>query len=131
MPRIIAHKNLLWLRGLALLIISLVALIYYTGYAAPRSSDPIQAESVRPAQPTTTLDRIKAKGVLTALTRYNASSYFIYRGQLMGYDYELLRLLADHLGVELRIITTRGWDEMFAALESGAGEIIEIGRAHV
>ncbi len=128
MSRIITPKNLIWLSSIILLTGSLLTILYCNGHAVLRvnavASDPNKYETIRRVKPTTTLDRIKAKGVLTALTRYNANSYFIYHGQLMGYDYELLKLLAGHLGVELRIITPNGWDEMFSALESGAGDII-------
>ncbi len=45
------------------------------------------------------LAEIQAEGKLRALIAYSATSYFLYRGQPMGYEYELLRRLADDLGV--------------------------------
>lgn len=70
------------------------------------------------------LAKIKEKGELVALTRYNTSSYFIYKGQPMGYEYEMLKLLADYLEVDLKIVVTDEWNGMFNALESGEGDII-------
>jgi membrane-bound lytic murein transglycosylase F len=45
------------------------------------------------------LDKIKQRGKLIALTRFNANSYFLYKGQPMGYEYELLNLLAENTWV--------------------------------
>ena len=37
---------------------------------------------------------ILADGKLVAVTDYNATSYFIYKGEPMGYQYDMLRDLA-------------------------------------
>lgn len=70
------------------------------------------------------LEQIKEKGKLVALTGYNSYSYFIYRGEPMGYEYELIKKFADYLGVELEIIVVRDIDKMFEMLNSGQGDII-------
>ncbi len=70
------------------------------------------------------LEQIRERGRLIALTRYNANSYFIYRGQPMGFEYELLTRLADHLGVRLEIRVPATWDSLFILLYRGEGDII-------
>ncbi|HET9487525.1 MAG TPA: lytic transglycosylase F, partial [Chryseosolibacter sp.] len=40
------------------------------------------------------LDAIKKRGYINALVDNNSISYFIYKGQPMGYEYELLSLFA-------------------------------------
>ncbi len=70
------------------------------------------------------LDPIHERGRLIALTRYNANSYFIYRGQPMGFEYELLTRLAEHLGVRLEIRVPATWDSLFILLYRGEGDII-------
>ncbi|MBN1638082.1 MAG: transporter substrate-binding domain-containing protein [Ignavibacteriales bacterium] len=70
------------------------------------------------------LEQIREKGKLVALTGYNAYSYFIYRGQPMGYEYELIKKFADHLGLELEITVVRDIDKMFEMLNAGEGDII-------
>lgn len=40
------------------------------------------------------LEQIKKDGVLRALVVYSSTSYFLYRGQAMGFEYELLTQLA-------------------------------------
>ena len=70
------------------------------------------------------LDVIRERGVLKALVDNSSTSYFIYKGQLMGYEYELLFLLAEEIGVSLEIILTPSIDEAFKKLNNGEGDII-------
>jgi membrane-bound lytic murein transglycosylase F len=70
------------------------------------------------------LDRIRERKKLIALTGYSYSSYFIYKGTPMGYEYELLEKLADHLGVELEIVIVQDLNEIFGMLNRGEGDII-------
>lgn len=49
------------------------------------------------------LNAILERGKLIAVTDLGSTSYFIYRGEPMGYQYELLQSFAMHLGVELEI----------------------------
>ena len=49
------------------------------------------------------LDEIRNANRLVALTGYNAYSYFIYKGQPMGFEYDLVKKLAGYLNVELKI----------------------------
>ena len=62
-------------------------------------------------------EKIKQRGRLIALTDYNSTSYFIYRGTPMGFQYDLLRMLAEHLGVNLEIIVSSDLDESFNKLK--------------
>jgi membrane-bound lytic murein transglycosylase F len=61
---------------------------------------------------------------LVALTGYNAYSYFIYKGQPMGFDYELVRKLADNLHLQLELRIVNDISEMFRLVNSGEGDII-------
>lgn len=73
---------------------------------------------------TVDLDQIKKKGKLVAITGYNAYSYFIYKGQPMGYEYELLKRLAADLELDLEIRIIHELEEMIEALNSGKGDLI-------
>ncbi|MFL5728593.1 MAG: transporter substrate-binding domain-containing protein [Cytophagaceae bacterium] len=70
------------------------------------------------------LDQIKKRKKLIALTGYSYTSYFIYKGTPMGYEYDLLKMLADDLGVELEIVIVNDMDEIFDMLNRGEGDII-------
>ena len=70
------------------------------------------------------LDQIKERGSLTAILNNSSTGYFIYRGQPMGYEYELLTLLAQSLDVSLSIEVTNDIEEAFQLLNRGEGDII-------
>jgi len=73
------------------------------------------------------LDEIKQSGVLRAITTNSSTSYFVYRGQVMGYEYELLNRLADHLKLELEIIVARDNLDLFVQLLNGNADLIASG----
>ncbi len=73
------------------------------------------------------LEDIRERDTLRAIMTYSSTSYFLYRGQPMGYEYELLKRLADHLDLELEVIIADDMDKMFAMLNSGEGDIIAHG----
>ncbi len=72
------------------------------------------------------LEQIKEQGSLTAITDYNSTNYFIYRGQPMGYQYELLRDLAKHLDISLEIVVSNDLEETFNCLRMGDCDLIAI-----
>jgi len=72
----------------------------------------------------TDLTEIRERGKLIAITGYDATSYFIYKGRPMGYEFELLSLLANHLGVKLEILISKDRDELFRLIERGEGDIL-------
>lgn len=67
---------------------------------------------------------IKEKGVLRVITSNNPASYFMWRGELMGFDYELIRHFAKqhHLRVSVKVKDSAS--EMFEALQAGEGDVI-------
>ncbi|MFP4097122.1 MAG: transporter substrate-binding domain-containing protein [Cyclobacteriaceae bacterium] len=70
------------------------------------------------------LPQIKERGKLVALTTFSPTSYFLYRGRTMGFEYELLELLAEKLDVELEIKVAEDLDELTNMLRRGEGDII-------
>ncbi|MDZ7776534.1 MAG: transporter substrate-binding domain-containing protein [Bacteroidales bacterium] len=73
------------------------------------------------------LDDIIARDTLKAIMTYSSTSYFLYRGQAMGYEYELLKRLADHLDLHLKIVIAPDMDKMFNMLQNGKGDLIAHG----
>lgn len=70
------------------------------------------------------LTQIKDSGELVVLTLYSSTSYFIYRGQDMGFQYELSEQFAKSLGVKLRIEVAKNVPELIQKLLAGEGDII-------
>ncbi len=73
------------------------------------------------------LDSIMARGSLIAVTDYNSTNYFIYKGETMGFNYELLQAFADHLGVDLEIITENHPGDAIKMLKTGKADLLAIG----
>lgn len=69
-------------------------------------------------------EKVFERGELIALTAYSSSSYFIYKGQTLGYEYELLKNLADYLEVDLRINIVDDIDSILTYLDQGKGDIV-------
>ncbi|WP_439153329.1 transglycosylase SLT domain-containing protein [Winogradskyella sp.] len=73
------------------------------------------------------LEAIRNDGVLKALVVYSSTSYFLYRGQAMGFEYELLQRLADHLDLKLEIVVSKDLDAEFEVLNRGDVDLIAHG----
>jgi membrane-bound lytic murein transglycosylase F len=75
------------------------------------------------------LTEIRSEGKLRALIVYSATGYFIYKGQPMGYEYELLRRLAANLGLDLELRVAKDLDQMLEILQSGQVDLVAHGLA--
>ncbi|MGM0768839.1 MAG: membrane-bound lytic murein transglycosylase MltF [Pseudomonadota bacterium] len=71
----------------------------------------------------TTLQEIRSEGVLHIITRTAPSIYFEGRDGITGYDYELARRFADHLGVELRVRVADNNTEILSVLDRNFAHI--------
>lgn len=76
--------------------------------------------------PTAELDlkAIKKRGVLKAVVDNSSTGYFLYKGQPMGYEYDLLDLFAKYLKVRLEVHVTTSIDEAFEMVNNGEVDII-------
>jgi len=70
------------------------------------------------------IDSIRHRGYITVLVDNNSVSYFIYRGLPMGYEYDLLKLVAKKLNVKLKVKVISGIGESIDMLNRGDGDII-------
>jgi len=73
------------------------------------------------------LEEIREDGVLRALIIYSSTSYFLYRGQPMGFEYELLEQLAAYLDLELELVISTNLDTEFEVLNRGDVDLIAHG----
>ena len=69
---------------------------------------------------------IHAAGRLIALTDFNSTDYFIYRGEPMGYQYELLKALAQYLNIDLEIRVDNDLERSFRKLNAGECDVLAI-----
>ena len=70
------------------------------------------------------LQQIKDSGELVVLTLYSSTTYFNYRGQEMGFQYELSQQFAQSLGVKLTVKVARSVKELIQQLKAGEGDLI-------
>ncbi|HER08394.1 MAG TPA: transporter substrate-binding domain-containing protein [Bacteroides sp.] len=70
------------------------------------------------------LEEIREEGKLRVVTEYNSISYFIYRGQPMGFQYQMLQELANHLELELEVDVNNNLKENFEHLARNEVDLI-------
>ena len=97
---------------------SLLLLAFISGCDMDINSKKLSAiQSVRD------IEDIKRIGVLTTVTDFNSTNYFIYKGEPMGYQFDMLQAFAQHIGVKLELIAENNLDEAFQMLENGEVDI--------
>jgi membrane-bound lytic murein transglycosylase F len=70
------------------------------------------------------MDGILSRGTLRVAVDNNSSSFYIYRGSRMGFEYELLLDLGKQLGVQIEFVVASDIDEAFSKLEEGKVDLI-------
>lgn len=70
------------------------------------------------------LSEIRDRGKLVVLTENSSTSFFIYRGEPMGFEYELLERLAEYLEVDLEIVIAEDMNDIFNQLNSGQVDLL-------
>jgi len=102
-----------------LLLPAFFALMLIVGIGCRNQPKPIEEENT-----CRDLQQIRDSGELVVLTLYSSTSYFIYRGQEMGFQYELSEQFARSLGVKLRVEVARNETELINKLLTGEGDMI-------
>jgi membrane-bound lytic murein transglycosylase F len=70
------------------------------------------------------LPGIRARGRLRMVTIDGPASYYLWRGELMGFDYELMQRFARHNHLELEIVLAGAADQLVPWLLEGRGDVI-------
>jgi len=68
--------------------------------------------------------KIRQRKTLRIITRNSASTYFIWRGEILGFEYELARKFADRHHLRLEVIVPTGRDDLIPWLQKGRGDIV-------
>lgn len=66
-------------------------------------------------------------GRLRMLTVNSATTYYLWRGELLGFDYELMDAFAKANDLALEVIVASGIDQLFAWLQAGRGDVVAAG----
>jgi len=92
----------------------------------PPSPPPQPADSVT-SSANVGLAAIRARGKLRLLTRSNGTSYFVWHGRTMGFDYELASRFAKWLQVGLDVVVPTSWGDLLPMLKAGQGDLAAAG----
>jgi membrane-bound lytic murein transglycosylase F len=103
--------------------ISFLFIVFLSVISCDKENRLVYTETVPPRD----LDKILAEGKIRAVTNVNQTSYFIYKGEPMGFHFELLKKFADHLELELEVITSNDIDEALGYLQAGTADLVAIG----
>ena len=70
------------------------------------------------------LSSIKDRGILRVITNANPSHYYLHKGKLRGFEYELLREFALRHRLRVDVVLANSQKEMFSLLKQGKGDVI-------
>ena len=101
--------------------VALLIVAGLVGAAIVSASDPEQVIEI-PDPIERDLADIVERDTLVALTTYNSTSYFLYRGSPMGYEYELLKDFADEAELTL-VMQVVPRDSILYYLNTGRGDV--------
>jgi membrane-bound lytic murein transglycosylase F len=96
------------------IIISLIAFLLLCNCDGKQKSEDIAID----------FPEIIEKGEITAVTLYGSTSYFQFKLQLMGYEYELIADFAKQHQLKLNIIVAENESHLIEILQSGEADIV-------
>lgn len=70
------------------------------------------------------LPQISKRKRLVAIIDQNSTDYFVFKGEPMGFQFEMLKQLGQFLNLEVEIIVSNNMDDDFLALFEGKADII-------
>ncbi|TVV45421.1 membrane-bound lytic murein transglycosylase MltF [Thalassolituus sp. C2-1] len=82
--------------------------------------------SVRPNN----LEQVRMHGEIVMVTRNSPTSFYEDRSGPAGYEFELARAFADHLGVTLNVVVADNLNDIFSTLETGKAAFAAAGLTH-
>lgn len=103
----------------SLFVIIGIVCICFTQYSTKQ-------DAVSPPVPINNYDltQIKKRGKIIALTDNSSTSFYIYKGDSLGFEYEQLSLFAKEIGVELQMVMAKNMDTIFNQLNTCEVDII-------
>ena len=112
----ILHKKLSFLS-----IIPLFVIFFLSCSPKADQNEPGQTAQIDPVD--FDFEKIKERGYINAIVDNSATSYFIYKGKPMGYEYEMLKWFCNDNDLDLHIILTGDISDALEMLNRGEGDI--------
>ena len=104
------------------LLYVIVLVLLFSGACKEKAEDK-QVEHL-PEKEVYDLKEIKEQGVLKALVDYSSTSYFVYKGTPMGFEYDLLSRFAKSIEVDLKVIPVNDLESIIDSLNEYKGDLI-------
>jgi membrane-bound lytic murein transglycosylase F len=73
------------------------------------------------------LDELKKRKVIRVITRNAATTYFLHKGEQLGFEYELADYFAKSLGLRMEIVVPPTRGDLIRYLNEGLGDVIAAG----
>jgi membrane-bound lytic murein transglycosylase F len=105
------------------IIFLFIILAGLTAFLTYKKSTPAKVHN----KPYLDLDAIRKRGKLIAITDFNSTDYFIFRGEPMGFNYELLKSFSDYIGIDLEIIAENNIGRAFEMVRKGEADMLAFG----
>jgi membrane-bound lytic murein transglycosylase F len=81
-------------------------------------------EDLKSQPATNDFDRILSRGKLVVATGNNSVDYFLYKGEPMGFQFELLQEFGNYLGIKIEVLVCNNPSENIALLKKEECDII-------
>ena len=111
----------------SIILVCLMGILLVACGSEKRKKKRKAAKTEKPTPIDYDLDDIVNSGVLRVITSYSPTGYFLYKGETMGFEYEMFKRLADHLDISLEIVLAKNVDSVIPMLNRGDGDIIALG----
>jgi membrane-bound lytic murein transglycosylase F len=69
-------------------------------------------------------EQIKQSGTLTMITMSSSYSYFLYKDEAMGYDYDLCKDFCDYYDLKLEVKVAENQTRLLEMLQNGDGDLV-------
>ena len=102
-------------------------LLLIIAFAITYSCDNVKPNNIDTIEKIDDYKKVKQRGVLRVAINTNSTDYFIYRGQAMGYQLELIQDLAKSLNLKLMVVVENNLHDIFIDLNTGLYDIAAIG----
>jgi membrane-bound lytic murein transglycosylase F len=76
------------------------------------------------ASPAHDWEAVRARDTLRVVAPFNSTTYFIYRGLPLGYEYELLKRFAEDKQLKLKWTVVQNRDSLFRMLADGRADVV-------
>lgn len=113
---------IVWMRHISLSIFACLFLLL----TPLLSSCSRESREEAPPPVTRDLDSIVSGSTLNALMTFNSTSYFIYRGEPMGFELELLQQFAEDHDLALKIDVVRDGAEILPRVNRGEADVAAV-----